>query len=283
MSDPKPYVSAVPVTEMFVDHSYQRPLDPPRMRRMAETWEVPLVGIVEVSDRGPAHTPRYAVIDGQHRYAAAGLRDPNAILVANVHTGLSVRDEARLFWYFDSKRTRLTGWDRWHARRGAGDPVVLAVEDVIEAAGLRVDPAPANGNIRCVATCEKVVALGGGDLLAAALNLITEVWGVRVDAFDAPIVHGAALVLWHFGFELDLQRLADALLDVAPRQLKAQTIALREFEQGTTPKLAAMVLTSIYNRSKGPKLRMPKDFRKPSAGRRLTVALVEDSGTLRAS
>lgn len=35
------YIDAVPVSDMFVDHSYQRELDLPRARRMAETWERP--------------------------------------------------------------------------------------------------------------------------------------------------------------------------------------------------------------------------------------------------
>lgn len=149
LSTPEIFIDALPIRDLFVDHDYQRPLDLRRARRLAEDWERPLVGVIEVSDRGIDHQPRYAVIDGQHRYEAAKLQDPNGMLVANVHTGLSTQDEARLFYEIDAKRTRLTGWDRWNARRGAGDPLVLAVESTVEEAGLRIDPAPTNGNIRC--------------------------------------------------------------------------------------------------------------------------------------
>lgn len=31
---PAPYIAALAVTELFVDHSYQRPLDLPRARRL---------------------------------------------------------------------------------------------------------------------------------------------------------------------------------------------------------------------------------------------------------
>jgi hypothetical protein len=259
---PEIYIDAIAITELFVDHSYQRDLDLPRARRLAEDWERPLVGVVDVSDRGTGHQPRYAVIDGQHRYAAAKLRDPDGMLVANVHTRLSTQDEARLFYEIDAKRTRLTGWDRWNARRGAGDPTVLAVESTVEDAGLRIHPAPANGNIRCVAACEKIVKLGGQKLLREAIDLITEVWGIQIEAFDAPLLHGTAYVLYHFGADLDVERLGDAMIDVSPRQFKATAVALRAAERGTMPKLAALVILNAYNRTKGPKLQAPKDFTK---------------------
>lgn len=266
------FVTALSVTEIFADHDYQRPLDLRRARGIAEGWERSLSGIIEVSDRGPDSKPRYAVIDGQHRWAAARLRDPAAVLVANVHTGLTARDEANLFYQIDAKRTRLTGWDRWNARRGAGDPAVLMVEDIVETAGLRIDPAPQDGNIRCVATCEKVVKLGGRPLLESTVNVIKEVWGTRTDAYDACLVEGIAMVLWHFGTDVDVERLGDALVEVPPRQFKANTSALRGIERGTLGKLAALVIISSYNRTKGPKLQRPKDLYKKASARALAKA-----------
>ena len=65
------YIDAVAVDELFVDHSYQRPLDTARARQLARTWDRRLAGVVEVSDRGAGQAPRYAIIDGQHRWAAA--------------------------------------------------------------------------------------------------------------------------------------------------------------------------------------------------------------------
>lgn len=263
-----PYIDALAIKDMFVDPSYQRELDLPRARRMADNWERPLVGVIEVSDRGATVHPRFAVVDGQHRFAAAKLLDPAGVLVANVHVGLDVRDEAHLFYAIDAKRTRLTTWDRWNARRGSGDPAVLAVDDIADSLGLQVDNAPASGNIRCVSTCEKILQLGGHNLLRETLELVVEVWGVGPEAFDAPLLHGTAYLLHHYGSELDTARLADAMVDCSPRQFKAKAIALREYERGTMPKLAALVIVSTYNRTKGPKLVAPKDFTKPSKARR---------------
>lgn len=65
------YVTALTVDDVFADPTYQRVPDIARARKMAATWDRRLAGILEVSDRGEDANPRFAVIDGQHRWAAA--------------------------------------------------------------------------------------------------------------------------------------------------------------------------------------------------------------------
>lgn len=65
------YVTALSVEDIFADFTYQRELDTGRARTMAESWDRRLAGILEVSDRGEDVAPRYAIVDGQHRWAAA--------------------------------------------------------------------------------------------------------------------------------------------------------------------------------------------------------------------
>lgn len=73
------YVTAVSVDEIFADHTYQRELDTTRARTMATGWDRRLTGILELSDRGEHTHPRFAVLDGQHRWAAAQKLDPPAV------------------------------------------------------------------------------------------------------------------------------------------------------------------------------------------------------------
>jgi hypothetical protein len=114
------YIAALNVGEIFADPTYQRTCDVARARKMAGAWDRRLAGILEVSDRGESHTPRYAVMDGQHRWAAAGyLADPPP-LVANVHTGLTVADEAGLFDKLNRQRKQTP---RGITGRRAGLPV----------------------------------------------------------------------------------------------------------------------------------------------------------------
>lgn len=248
------YIAAIPAREMFADPKYQRDLDESRVKTMFRTWNPRLLGVVDVADRGRSATgDRYAIINGQHRAAAARLISDDTVLVANVHTGLSVADEAQLFYDIDAKTRRLTGWDRWKSRRAAGDPVVVQIESIVGACGLTIDMAPTDSNIRCVSTLEKVIKFGGEELLRDTLDLIVETWGHRLDAVDAPLVHGVARVLHSYDC-LDTERLGDALVDLAPRQVKARAQALRETEHGQISRLVALVIVNAYNGTRGPKL-----------------------------
>ncbi|WP_330186028.1 hypothetical protein OHB26_39360 (plasmid) [Nocardia sp. NBC_01503] len=268
--EPQVYLAAVSVREIFADPTYQRDLDRPRAEHMAreDHWNVRLLGVIELSDRGEGMQPdRYAVINGQHRVEAARLRDRDMPLVAKVHTGLSIEQEAQLFHEIDASTRRLTTWDRWKARRAGGDAVVAAIEAVVVAAGMQVDMAPNNGNIRCTSTLEKVYKLGGGGkglLLENTLTFIAEVWGKRLDAVDAPLVLGVALILHSYDDVLDHERLGDLLVDYAPRQIKARAEALRETENGQAGKLAALVMISAYNSARGTKKLARDQLGRPS-------------------
>ena len=245
------YVTAVGIGELFVDVTYQRPLDNARARQMARGWDRRLAGIVEVSDRGELASRRFAVIDGQHRWAAA--REAGfKVMVANVHNGLSVADEARLFDRLNRERRRITTWDHWFARRASGEPTVGQIEKIAQAIGLVIDSSPRTGHVRCTATLEKLHKLGGADLVQHTLEFIVSVWGRDLAGFDAPIVHGLGLVLFHLGSrDLDVPRLGEALLEVAPRQLKSKAIMLREIETATMPKLVAIAVVAQYNTRPG--------------------------------
>jgi hypothetical protein len=249
------YIAALSVDDIFADPTYQRVCDVRRARKMCAAWDPRLAGILEVSDRGEGASPRFAIIDGQHRWAAVKfLQDPPP-MVANVHCGLTLAEEAALFDQLNRKRKQVNIWEQWRARRTAGDGQVVAIEKVLDKYGVKVDTAPRDGNVGCVGTLEKIEQIDIA-LLDETLGLITDVWGVRRDALDAPIIHGLALVLDNLRDQVDLERLADALIDVLPRQLKTSAVALRDMQSGTLPVLTAVVIMNAYNRKAGRKLQV---------------------------
>ncbi|GFG83362.1 DUF6551 family protein [Mycolicibacter algericus] len=252
-ADPDVYVTAIHTSDVFVDTTYQRPCDPARARAMARDWNPRLAGIIEVSDRGPTNLPRYAIIDGQHRWAAAQLLDDPPTLVANVHTGLTVADEAKLFDQLNRARKKVNVFEHYKARLAAGDWIIGRIQAVLDKRGLIVDPAPKDGHIGCVGTLEKVADIDDA-LLDETLELIIDIWGKRRDALDAPIIHGLALILHSLRDDIDLERLVDALLDVMPRHLKTSAVALRDVQSGTLPVLTALVIMERYNKKPGRKI-----------------------------
>lgn len=249
------YVTAVGVGEVFADLTYQRVPDPRRIRKMADEWDRRLGGILEVSDRGEAAQPRFAVVDGQHRWAAAKLLEQSPMLVANVHTGLTVAEEAALFDKLNRQRKQTNAWDHhWKSRRAAEDPDVLAIDQVAIRNGLTVEMSPTDKCIACVAALEKVVKLGGTALLDDVLQLVVAAWAGRRDSLDAPLIHGLALVLHHLADRIDLERLGDSLCEVLPAQLRRQAVALKDLTTGTLPTLTALAVVANYNRRPGRKI-----------------------------
>ena len=265
------FVSAVPARHLFVDHTYQRPLDEDRIAKMVSDFDPELLGVIDVSDRGDGS---FAIIEGQHRWAAAREADPHGHgvhLVCMVHTGLSVTEEARLFHQIDVRRRALSGWDRWKTRRGAGDQVVTTIESVVATHGLLVDPAPRDGSIAATRALETVYELGGETLLSNTLLVLSRAYRTARDAFDGNIIHGLALVLHHYDLadELGLDRLISSLEGIAPRQIKARAATLRETHKGVLPRLVAAIIVGQYNHTPGPRIQ-PLLERLPSGSKYYT-------------
>lgn len=254
------YITTLAAGDIFADPAYQRPVDITRARKMAAHWDRRLVGVIEVSDRGEYATPRYAIIDGQHRWEAAKCLVDPPLLVANVHEILTVADEAALFDRLNRQRKKVNVFEHYKARLTADDWIISRIQRVLDKHGLKVDPAPQEGCIGCVGTLEKVADIDDA-LLDETLSLIIDIWGKRRDGLDAPIIHGLALILQHLRHDIDLERLVDALLDTLPRQLKTQAVALRDMQSGTLPVLTALVIISHYNKRPGRKVEVsPRTF-----------------------
>lgn len=260
------YPMALRVDEIFADPTYQRGCDVARARKMAADWDRRLAGIVEVSDRGADATPRYAVVDGQHRWAAARYLRPSPTLVANVHEGLSVADEAALFDKLNRQRKQTTAWDHWKARRAANDQQVLAIEQTAAKSGLIVsENTAADTAVSCIGTLEKIAASAGGiDLLMVTLDVLTDAYGTHQrSAFEAPLIHGLAMVVYTFGDNLNAQRLIDALSEQSPKRIRVQATTMRDDGgmPGSLAKLSAVAIVNVYNQTSGKRLLWPSSWK----------------------
>lgn len=241
------YVDVVAVTDAFADPSYQRELDPKRAGQIAATWDRRLVGVIDVSDRGAHASPRYAIINGQHRWAAAQIAGISS-LAANVHTGLSIDDEAKLFFEIDAKTKALTTWDRWHARGTAGDQAVRAIERIVSECGFVVSQNPGPKNLQCCAALERIWNRSAAEILADTIVLVTDIWSGEQDARKAVVLEGVALVLDTYSMIIDNGRLGDAMTEMTARQLVTRARDLQERAGGTLTVCVARLLVAAYNR-----------------------------------
>lgn len=251
------YIIVAELGDMFADSTYQRELDYRRAGRMAEAWDPRLAGVLDVSDRGENVSPRYAIINGQHRWSAAARVPGLSAMPVNVHTGLTIEDEAALFYSIDRGTRALTNWDRWYARRAAGDENVAAIEKITTSCGLVVTQNPGPRSIQCCSTLERIWTRCDPMILTDTLQLLLDVWPADDEALRAVIVEGLATLLNTYVTDIDNGRVGDALSDMTPRQLLARSRDLQERGQtGSVPRLIARVLVTAYNRRPGTKLDM---------------------------
>jgi hypothetical protein len=251
-----PYVAVLTARQLFVDHSYQRPLDEPRVAEMAAAFDPHLLGILDVSDRGEAGAvdgPRYAIVDGQQRREAAvraAELGEDLPMACNVHEGLTVASEAKLMRELDRRKKKLTGFEQWHTRAAAGDPTVLLVDEVCARHGLQVGSNPLDGYMRSYGTAEALIKLGGEQLLDGALSVLHAAYGAASSAYQAPLLRAVGTLLDEVA-DVDVERLARTLAANPPEQLRATATARREVANDPLHKHLTGVIAAAYNRTPG--------------------------------
>lgn len=180
-----PSVVMVRVADLKVDHSYQRPLDKRRAARIGADYTPSLAGVIDVSEREDG----LYNVDGQHRAAGADMAGVEWI-PANIHTGLTQSDEARLFALKNTSTVKPRTIDVFRARVKAGEASAVEIADICAAAGVSISGSnTAPRSTKAVGSVERVFRVSGADGLAATLRVLTEAYPGDAYALDAtPIV-----------------------------------------------------------------------------------------------
>src|SRR5262245_54278319 len=132
-------VILVPLTKLFPEEEYQRPVEEDFVRKLTLTFDERLVGSIDVSAREDG---RYAIIDGLQRVTAM-IRIGKTHCYCAVYEGLSLAEEATLFFHKNRDRKQVHPYYHYRARLVAGDPSALAIEQIVKKAGFKLDPAGA--------------------------------------------------------------------------------------------------------------------------------------------
>ena len=136
-----PVLQNLPCHELKIDHTYQRAIATPASQtlitRIARDWDWSMCQPLVVAERSSDEGSLY-VIDGQHRLAAARLRNDIYQLPCVVIRSAGVEAEAAMFWQMNGARQPLTRLDLFKAAMASGDPVAKALSAAIASAGLKL-------------------------------------------------------------------------------------------------------------------------------------------------
>jgi hypothetical protein len=255
----------LPLNQLFVDESYQRP--PTNFsKKIVKKFNPALLNCLCVSQRSKT---RFAIMDGQTRWISLGELGKKEAPCLVFH-GLKPHEEAILFALFQTERRGVTSASLFKSKVAGKDPVSVAINDVITGLGWEIPetktsaPNTLNAPAALVfvyhecKTGEAARQIHNPQLLAQVLETIESAWPKR-----PPTAKGAEMIRG-LGFflnrqqnsdkpkdrDVDLERLALKLGRMQPSELFDRARKLREGEGVTTssPKYLADAILKVYQR-----------------------------------
>lgn len=220
---PLPDLDWVPVSLMRVDAAYQRSLESERsvalIRRIAAGWSWAKYQPVNAARR-PGDL--YAVIDGQHRLAAALLRGDIPNLPCYVMPRMSLADEAGAFMALNRDRVQVHQTALLKARLTSGDPDARRVVEVCAVAGVRLvssgtEAKAGPGRTQAAGRLESLLKAHGRDLVLDALRAVRVAYDGRRVELQGPLIGAVVLALDGMEAAADLDRLAVVIGMVEPQ------------------------------------------------------------------
>ncbi len=274
---PTVHIREIPARQLMVDHHVQRPLDTARAERIASDFDPNALGTFVVSQRADG---TYHLIDGQHRHAVVVLLGhEDWQLRCEVHTGLTLAEEARMFRLLNNSKP-VNVIEKFLVRYIEGDPVAVEITDLLADRGWTVSTSKIDSNFCAVAAIEKYYRRAeakqvglGAELVKWMIDVITKSWGFAADGVRGEIITGLSLVWLRHQDALDSKKLVDELtvFPAAARGLVGRARSLRDFRRGSIGDAMAELLINMLN-SKRRVNRLP-------AWRDEDVALPEEEAT----
>lgn len=196
-----PTIEYVPLDELRIDDTYQRSIETKASQTLigsiARGWDWDLFDVLKVSRRPD---DSLFVVDGQHRLAAARLRDDISQLPCVLKRCAGPAEEAKLFTAANRGRKQMNRLDDFRAAAAAGDEVAATIERLIAAAGLTIarktnPKGQAPGELAIVAPIRAALKARGENITGRALQLIGESFPDEVLINPAPLFNALLLIL----------------------------------------------------------------------------------------
>lgn len=262
----------VPVPDIMIDDTYQRTLSSAKVTDIVANFEPVTFGVVYLSRRADG---TLWAIDGQHRCAAveakygphATKRVPSFIL-----TGLSIEDEARIYYLMNRHRLQPTAYDGFRARLAFGDSVAREIKAILDQRGLAV---VGGSSFRSTLRFTEIVAIAEVEQIYRAgwlprtLDVIDAAWPGVEGAHRAAYLRGVRTFLETFAADLygdDVSariararhdRVVDVLAGLGPHGLDNRAKFYAEAIGARTAVGMARGIHASFNRNLGQAMRLP--------------------------
>lgn len=162
----------VPVSKMFADYTYQRPVNEKWLRSIVRNFDLSLANTITLSDRGDG---QYAIIDGNHTANAIQicLGDDYSVL-CKVYIGLTVSNEADMFFKLNKQRKSVNIAEKIKAGIVAGEASSVRYIEYMEKHGFPYSFASHGNGFKCHAAILRHLKSYNEDDVAQAMSICEE-------------------------------------------------------------------------------------------------------------
>lgn len=207
--------------ELKIDHTYQRAESKRKAMEYAADWSWVACGTIAVALRKVNDTYEFWVMDGQHRVAAALLRDDLNNLPCLVFEMDDLEEEAQGFVDINLHRGAPTSTDKYRALLVAGDKSTLAINAMVTQVSNRTIAGHSSATtISCVGLLQT--------LWHSDAELLKKIFPVAVKFMEGETFHSNVLAAMFW-----LERATDPNVSLTERKMvnKLNTIGLAKVRQ----------------------------------------------------
>lgn len=182
---PVDYGVSVVAADLKIDAEAQRTLNPSRAKAIAADIKPHALGSIIVSQR--TNGDMY-IVDGQHRREAcriAGIEN----MVAEVHRGLTLQEEASLFLIKNREASKTNAHDEYRIGLTAGLPLFVDTEEILVSHNLKIGSTSSN-QIGAVQGILAITDKYGPEILDDVLTVAEAAYGRSAETWDGMIIGG---------------------------------------------------------------------------------------------
>lgn len=250
---PKPELKWIKITELYVDHEYQRNAKSKASRKnlayMRENFSWAHCGALIVS--WIAEKNQYAVVDGQHRLMTALARNDIPELPCVVISNQDLQRQAESFAVINSKRVTLTTLAKFHAAVAAGEDQAVAAKEIADECGLEIPSGPVPNSetdprqLQCVGTLISLLANYSRKEIKWALTIILEAYGEQKGQMRANLIKALTEFI-KARPDTERSRMVDVLRSVDPQELERDARSYMAIKGGTSKGAMTEALDRLY-------------------------------------
>jgi len=249
--------------DLTVIEPIQRRLNANRVRKLATEWDGSLIGTLEVAEIEYDGKLVWHIVDGQHRWEAAKIAEPDREFTCVVEYDLTQEQVAKLFLARNQKNAKVPALDQYEVGIFAKDPIALAVRTGMNKASVKAGTTPDETHVAAIAAMMAVVKKGnkvkkgqGSKLLATTLMVVKAAWPENTGSrFNGDIIKGAGFLIANHWGVIDLDRLTAKMSERTPEQWTTDAKAMNNAMSGGGSEGRANLLQRMFRQAYDHRLR----------------------------